>query len=572
MHTQTQSTSAPQFSPVITRLFQKRGMGPKEISEFLSWDLKNLPSLTDMIDMDKASERIIKAMDHNELIGIYGDYDVDGTTSCALFFRFFQMIGHKVELIQPSRFIEGYGIHPPSIDAAVEKGIKLLITVDCGITNNEAADHAKAMGLDLIITDHHKDARDQMPDAYAIVNPNRRDEPESSPLRPLAGVAVAFAVCMRVRELLMARGEKIESIYPLLQYVAIGTICDLATLTPANLKLVRHGLKQVPTTKYEGIKAFFTPDERKRGFVPSEKLSFNIGPLINSKGRLDHPEMALNLLINDDYHECVGFYNQLEICNKERKAIQNEVFLEAKEQVLDSIRDKEHRISIVYAPHFHEGVIGIVASKLVETFKVPAVVFSDSEHEGIIKASARSAGHLNMFALLNNLSHLFIKFGGHKAAAGLSMPKENLEEFISGMNAQLAEIPAIERTEQDYYDVDILPHEITPALLRELDNLEPFGMGNAKPIFKMKDFVLDSYDILKDVHVRWNFKSNDGKHRLKGISFNYIGKWGLQHPEDVFQAQRLGSQLTAYFTLGVNHFNGNQYIQLMVDKVSSEDF
>lgn len=572
MHTSTQTQSRPQFSPVIGRLFQKREMGPKEIQEFLSWDLKTLPDLTQMLDMDKTSERIIKALDNKELIGIYGDYDVDGTTSCALFYRFFKMIGTKVELIQPSRFIEGYGIHPPSIDSAIEKGIKLLITVDCGITNNEAADHALSRGLDLIITDHHKDAREEMPRAYAIVNPNRRDEPESSPLRPLAGVTVAFAVCVRVREMLLARGQNIPSIYPLLQYAAIGTICDLATLTPANLKIVRHGLKQIPATNFEGIKAFFTPDERKRGLIPSEKLSFSVGPLVNSKGRLDHPEMALNLLISDDYHESVEFYNQLEICNRERKAIQNEVFLEAKEQVIDSIKDDEHKISIVYAPHFHEGVIGIVASKLVETFKVPAVVFSDSEHEGIIKASARSAGHLNMFALLNNLSHLFIKFGGHKAAAGLSMPKENLEEFILGMNEQLATIPAIERTQQDYYDVEILPQEITPHLLRELDQLEPFGMGNPKPIFKMKNFVLESYDLLKDVHVRWNFKSNDSKIRLKGISFNYIGKWGLQNPEDVFQAQRLGTPLVAYFTLGVNHFNGNQYIQLMVEKVTSEDF
>lgn len=572
MSLETNTTTSQQFSPVIQRLFQKRSMGPKEIDEFLSWDLKALPNLTDMQDMEVTSKRIIEALDNNETIGIYGDYDVDGTTSCALFYHFFKMLGTECQLIQPSRFIEGYGIHPPSIDSAIEKGINLLITVDCGITNNEAADYAKEKGLDLIITDHHKDARDEMPKAYSVVNPNRRDEPKDSPLRALAGVTVAFAVCVKVREDLIKRGNKIPSLYPLLQFAAIGTICDLAKLNSANLKIVRHGLLQIKNTNYEGIKAFFTPEERKRPLVPSEKLSFNIGPLINSKGRLDHPEAALKLLISDNHKEAFELYNQLDICNRERKLIQNEVFQEAKDQVLDSMRDGEHLISIVYAPHFHEGVIGIVASKLVETFKVPAIVFSDSENEGIIKASARSAGDLNLFDCLNENSELFIKFGGHKAAAGLSMPKENLDTFKERMVALLRDIPAIERTQQDYYDVEIKPHEVTPQLIRELDKLEPFGMGNSKPIFKMKGFRLDTYDLLKDVHVRWNFQSLDKKMRLKGISFNYIGKWGLQTPEELFRLQEQGEELTVYFTLGFNYFNGNQYIQLMVDKVVAGDF
>ncbi len=562
------------FHPVIKRLFEKKGLDQDGISEFLSWNLKQLPDLTTLLDIDKASARIIKALDNNELIGIYGDYDVDGTTSCALFYHFFKMLGHKVETIQPSRFIEGYGIHPPSIDKAIEKGIKLLITVDCGITNNEAADHALEKGLDLIITDHHNDARDEMPKAFAIVNPSRRDEPKDSPLKPLAGVAVAFAVCVKVREDLIARGDKVESIYPLLQFAAIGTICDLAKLTPMNMKIVRHGLHQIPATQYYGVRAFFTPDERKRGFVPSEKLSFNIGPLINSKGRLDHPEKALQLLLAEDSSKAFEYYSHLDVCNKERKFIQAEVFSEAKEQVLRTIDGDSHYISIVYAPHWHEGVIGIVASKLVEEFKVPAIVFSDSESTGIIKASARSAGDLSIFDCLKANDELFIKFGGHKAAAGLSMDKDNLEEFRTRMNAILVDIPAIERTVQKSYDIEISAEDINPQLLKELEKLEPYGMGNEKPVFKMKGFKLDSYDLMKEIHVRWNISSIKNPNiRLKGISFNYVGKWGIPHPEELFSQQNMkGVDLTAYFTLGLNHFNGNQYIQLMVDKITAEDF
>lgn len=568
---QQKPQTGPKFHPVIQRIFDKREMGPKEISEFLSWDLKSMPSLTSMKDVDISSTRIIEAIKNDEKIAIYGDYDVDGTTSCALLYHFFKMLDVEVGLIQPSRFIEGYGIHPPSVDKAHEEGYKVMITVDCGITNNEAADRAKEVGIDLIITDHHKDAREVMPDAFAIINPNRRDEDSESELCALAGVTVGFALAVKIREDLMAEGRDIPSLYPLLQFAAIGTICDLAKLNPTNLKIVRHGLKQVPTTQYPGIRAFFTPEERQRGFVPSEKLSFGIGPLINSKGRLDHPEKALQLLTIEDDKKAFEYFSHLEICNNERKFIQAEVFNSAKEQVLKNLDGSEHTISIVYSPDWHEGVIGIVASKLVETFKVPAIVFTNAEEKGVIKASARSAGDLNLFDCLNDNADLFLKFGGHKAAAGLSMPVENLKAFKKNMIETVSKFPAIQRTVQSYYDIELKPEEINPRLLKELEMLEPFGMGNQKPIFKMTGFRLDSFDLLKDVHVRWNLSSiKDPSCKLKGISFNYVGKWGIPHPEDTYESQeRNNEELSAYFTLGVNHFRGNQYIQLMIDRIES---
>ncbi len=570
---QNSQSQKTQLHPVILRLFEKRNMSHEDIMEFLSWDLNALPDLTAMQGMDQAVERIISAMDNQEHIGIYGDYDVDGTTSCALFYHFFDMVGFRVSLIQPSRFIEGYGLHASSIDNAIADGINLLITVDCGITNNEAADYAKEKGLDLIITDHHKDARDEMPDAYAVVNPNRRDEPEESQLRPLAGVGVAFAVCWEVRKQLEAKGQQVPSLYPLLQFVAIGTICDLAKLTPMNLKLVRHGLKQIPQTSYAGIRAFFSPEERKQKMVPSEKLSFNIGPLINSKGRLDHPEKALNLLISNDSTEAFENYSHLEVSNKERKFIQAEVFASAKEQFLKTFDGADPLIAIVYQEDWHEGVIGIVASKLVESFKVPAIVFTNAEQEGIIKASARSAGDLNIFNLLQDCSDLFTKFGGHKAAAGLSMPQENLGAFKEKMEGLLRDIPLIERIQQDHYDLDISPEEINPKLVKELDLLEPFGMGNEKPIFRMKGVKLTNYDLLKDVHVRWTFAPKDPAVKIppiKGISFNYVGSFNKPHPQQVFTRQNQ-EELTIFFTLGINRFNGNEYIQLMVNRVSFDE-
>jgi single-stranded-DNA-specific exonuclease len=344
----------------------------------------------------------------------------------------------------------------------------------------------------------------------------------------------------------------------------------LAHLSPVNLKLVRHGLRLLKNTEYPGLRAFFTAEELAAKTIPSEKLAFHIGPLINSKGRLEHPEASLKLLTCDSNELAREYYELLVNCNQERKFIQNEVFAEARDQVLNELRhqnlNSEHLITIVYQPHWHEGVIGIVASKLVETFKVPAIVFTDSEHPGIIKASCRSAGSLDIFNLLKKAEDLFIKFGGHRAAAGLSMPKENLRAFIDHMNLHLRSVPAIERTKMDFYDLDIDAGEINPKLMRDLDLLEPFGMGNEKPKFRIKNVKLESFDLMKDVHVRWNLKQD--KTKLKGISFNYVGKFEAMMPNEIYSTQNLKNEsLSVYFTLGLNRFNGNESIQLMVDKL-----
>jgi single-stranded-DNA-specific exonuclease len=213
-------------------------------------------------------------------------------------------------------------------------------------------------------------------------------------------------------------------------------------------------------------------------------------------------------------------------------------------------------------------VIGIVASKLVETFLIPAIVFTRSE-EGKIKASARTAGELNLFDALNECSEFFLKFGGHKAAAGLTMLEENLGAFTEKIKLVVKRKPEILRTKSISYDIELRPQDITPSLVRSLDLLEPFGPGNERPIFCLRDLKVASVDYLKEVHVRWNFESaTNPKFKFKGISFNYLGKWGRIHPNDFLRPGKMAQQTaTAYFTLGINRFNGNEFIQLMVDKV-----
>ena len=550
--------------PALQRLLEKRGLTGDKAQEYLSWNLKDIPDITQMHDMQKAAERIVEAITKNEKIGIYGDYDVDGATSCALLYHFFQMLGVHVETFQPSRFVEGYGIHPVSIDNALEKNVRVLISVDCGISNIETAEYALQKKIDLIITDHHKDAAAHIPRAYAVVNPNRRDEPPSE-LGSLAGVGVAFALAVKVRELLLAAGQKVESIYCLLPFVAIGTICDLAVLTPLNLKLSRHGLKQIPTCKYPGLLAFFNPEELKAE-VTSEKIAFNIGPMINSKGRLDHPERSLLLLIASSAAEAREHYQHLEISNRDRRIIQAEVVDSAKEVVKTSMTGHT-AINIVYAPDWHEGVVGIVASKLVELYGLPAIVLTNAEEKGIIKGSARTAGELNIFECLESCRDLFLKFGGHKAAAGMSFKAENLPLIRERLQAVVAKVPEILRVKQERWDIELSPEEISPQLVRDLIHLEPFGNGNERPVFRMKGVKLASFRILKDAHVKWTFSPLKAPQtHFSGISFNYLGKWNEPSPDDVYQNQEK-TPFTLQFGLGINRFNGNETIQLQVEKI-----
>ncbi|MCB9095898.1 MAG: single-stranded-DNA-specific exonuclease RecJ [Halobacteriovoraceae bacterium] len=564
----------PGLHPLIQSLLKKRGLDTKEaIEEFFSWDLKTLPSLTQLKGLKKATERIVQAIENGEQIGVYGDYDVDGTTSCALLYYFFKMLDTQVVLFQPSRFDEGYGVHPSSIDNAIAAGVKVLITVDCGISNLETAEYALDKDIDLIITDHHKDAKAYMPKAYAVVNPNRRDEETSDDLKSLAGVGVAFSLCLSLKFALEEKGIEIPSLYSLLQFVAIGSICDLANMGPTNLKLTRHGLKQIPKTEIPGLKLFLKEEDFSKNMIESEKCSFFIGPCINSKGRLDHPEFALNLLTTQNPDEAKDYFRVILDTNEERKRIQKQVYEEAFQDVVSSLDFSEPLINVVYRPHWHEGVIGIVASKLVETFNVPAIVFTDSEEPGVIKASARTAGELNIFDCLDQCKDLFLKFGGHKAAAGLSMKSQNLQALREKLNSLLKNIPEIIRVKQDYFDLEVSIFDLDMQLAQSLQLMEPFGNGNSYPIFRIRDAYLSHYTILKDAHVKWVLTSKKKQQNLQknihGISFNYIGKWNAQDPDDLFQNQDQQG-LTVDGKLSINHFNGRKYLQMMVDKITTQ--
>ncbi|MBF0315949.1 MAG: single-stranded-DNA-specific exonuclease RecJ [Oligoflexia bacterium] len=574
------------WHPVLLRLFDKRFKSKEELEQFLSWNLSDLPKLDNLKDLEKASRRVIQAMEQGERIGIYGDYDVDGTTACALLYHFFtsKEIGLVCELFQPDRFGEGYGLHCSSIDKAIDKGVHLLITVDCGITNHDAAKYALTRGLDLIITDHHTDAEEAkgsvgaLPAAIAVVNPCRRDEDGNSPLRVLAGVGVAFVLCLRIKkDLEELYGKKLPSIYPLLPWVAIGQLCDLVRLTPLNLRLIRHGLKQLKDgSVFVGLRPFFSDSEEFAcgPLVSGDKIVFDVGPLLNSPGRLSHASEALKMLVTQSDAEAMYCYQHLLASNKKRKDLQQQVFEEARKQALNDLeREKKLGIHVVYAPHWHQGVLGIVANKLVETFAIPAIVLTNSEESGVIKGSVRSAGGLNIYSILKSISHHFTKFGGHPAAAGLSMPKANFQKFYADLKDIFSKIPPEEFTNTlDYYDVDVDFNEINLALLTQMQYLGPWGIGNERPIFKMASVKLQHFSHLRGGHVRWEFtrlgeKRSPYTNKLQGISFSYLGKWNTTSPEELLAKQNDDHGVIVYFTLKKNTWNRQEFVQLLVDRI-----
>jgi single-stranded-DNA-specific exonuclease len=559
------------LNPYILQWLEKLGLSTLDYSQITSWDLKLLPPFHQLKDIKKAADRIIDAIRSGEKIGIFGDYDVDGTTSCALLYRFFQKLNYDVKLYQPSRFIEGYGLHPSSIEQAHQDKVTLLITVDCGTSSYAAADRAKELNLDLIVTDHHKDAAPEPLECFALVNPNRRDE-SSGPMQALAGVGVAFALCICIREKLILENQSVDSLYDLLPYVVVGTISDLAPLNSMNLILCRHGLKAMLQTTDLGLKRFMEKKEINLEYPDCEFISFFIGPMINSKGRLDHPEVALKLLTANQPEEINKNFEILNQTNLQRKKIQQEVFEQAKADVLQELTSNQNLPAIViYRSNWHEGVIGIVASKLVEEFKRPAIVFTNSDKKGFIKASARTALGIDLFSSLKTHERFFVKFGGHKAAAGLTLEIDQLANFKSSFLAYIQKsLMLINEDEHLEQFIPIDFQDIDGNLLKDIYKLAPFGQGHPMPKWRISGCQMSRYEILKELHIKWlitssnkNISSNFKK-SLTGISFNFFNKNSYDFLNQISNA---GQDLTLDAWIKVNQFRGTSQLQLHVDRV-----
>ena len=552
--------------PLIERLLSVRGISKQDSNEFLNpLDIK-LIHPNAFCDMQKSVDRIEKAIKENEKILVYGDFDADGITSTSLLVRLFRHLGADIDYYIPSRELDGHGLNSKTlVKLMVSVKPKLIITVDCGISNIDEVKFINSFKKDVIITDHHESGN-ELPDAYAILNPkapNALDEKltakEINYLSCLAGVGVAFKLAQGILE----RFKKLEFLSSLLPYVTVGTIADVVPLIGENRYYVQRGLQLISQGKHYGLKrllesaGYNNVDEN----LTADKIAFGVAPRINACGRLDSVKDAVNLLLSDNPKEIEVSMMALNNYNKIRQELESKIFAEA-----DSMASKsKDNILVLYKKDWHIGVIGIAASGLVEKYGKPTFLMTYSEDTNQIRCSARGIegySNLNLHDIISTISDKLDGFGGHALAAGLyfSPDKHSFEEIKEGLikayNEQMQgekPIPVIN------IDAEIEPENVTEDLINDISRLEPYGASNPAPLFVINDFKLVAKKLMGSTgnHLRLTVNKN-------GLEFNAI--WWSHGDIEL----KKDDVLDIAFSPQINVFNGNTSIQLIIKDVHSD--
>lgn len=533
------------LSPVLKRLLVQRGITEEEqMKEFLSPQIKRLHDPGNFSTIQKAKKRIDEAIQANEKILVFGDYDADGVSSTALLISALQELGANCDYYIPNRFTEGYGPNETAFRKAKDNGVRVIITVDNGVAALHEAKVAKELGIDLIITDHHE-AQGELPDAYALIHPKCSPD---YPFDELAGVGVAFKLA-----------QYLLGYFPehLLDFVAIGTIADLVPLVDENRILAFYGLKQLSTTTKKGLVAL-----KKQchidGEVTEEDVGFRIGPRINAVGRLQNATMAVRLLLSKNVEEAEQLATTIQEINERRQQIVSDIVEEA-EQLVDP--NDTHSAIVVAKQGWNEGVLGIVASRLVKTYDRPAIVLSINEDKTIAKGSARSIPTFDLFQQCMKLKHLFTNFGGHSQAAGMTLPIENVDVFRSELNQLIQS----ELTEADFKQIiqvngTLEITEIDEVLITEINKMAPFGMGNPKPIFRIHAIPDNARQIghLKN-HLKLAF--NEENASVEAIGFQMGNLYPYVTPN---------TAVSIVGELGINEWNGFKKPQMVMQDMQIE--
>lgn len=539
------------ISPITAQILINRGIeNETEANLFLNCTLFDLPSPYLMKGMDIAIERIKKGLSENERIAIYGDYDVDGVTSTALLYNFLKDINADVTYYNPDRIKEGYGINFEAVKKLSEDGVGLIISGDCGITAVKEVEQAKELGVDFIVTDHHKPPQ-ELPQAVSVLNPKLKDC--KYPAKEIVGVGVIFNLVIALRRALRDEGffENGEpNLGDYLDLVALGTVADCAPLLDVNRILVKEGIKRMQTPKRLGLKALKEASSIK-GEVTSYDLGFKFGPRINASGRMSTADNAVKLFISDNLEDAREIAKGLNKQNTNRQGTEAGIIKEALSQ-LESNPDIIGLNSIVLASrNWHPGIIGIVASRIVERYEKPTMLIAISE-DGVGKGSGRSVDGVNIYAALLECSDLFLQFGGHEQAAGLSIREENVDKFRTMFDK------ALESNKEPYekklkIDCIVELESITESVISELDLLAPYGIGNPEPILLSKEVDVISQRIFKDKHL--GFKVKEGGKFYDAIWFN------MKEP------CKLPEKIDMVYTPEFNSWNGRKDIRLRVRDV-----
>ncbi len=540
------------ISPILSQLLVQRGISTyDEARSFFRPDLNDLHDPFLMKDMDRAVDRLTMAMQQNEKILVYGDYDVDGTTSVSLVYRFLIKFYSNLDFYIPDRYIEGYGISKKGIDYAHENNFKLIIALDCGIKAVEKVKYAKSLGIDFIICDHHN-PDDELPPAVAVLDP-KRDDCEY-PYKHLSGCGVGFKL---MQAFSIVNGISFEQLTSLLDLVALSIASDIVPITGENRILTFYGLKQINSNPSTGVKAIIEVSGLKDKEINISDIVFKIGPRINASGRMKLASEAVELLVARDYSFAFERSSTINIYNNDRKDLDKNITDEALSLIQSDEIYSQRKSIVVYKPDWHKGVIGIVASRLSEEHYKPTIVLTESN--GFASGSARSVSGFDLYKAVESCKDLLENFGGHMYAAGLTMKTDNVEEFTRRFEEYVAENIQEDQTyPQIEIDATLEFKDITPKFFRVLKQFGPFGPGNMKPIFESKnvyDYGSSRLVGKEQEHLKLELIDNSSENVMNGIAFR------MYEFNDHLKAL---NPLDICYTLEENNFNGNVTIQLMI--------
>lgn len=498
---------------------------PEQVDLFLNPRLETLTHPFRIQNLEKAASRILESQagPSPSKMRVFTDYDVDGTTGAALLTWFFRDLGFDFDVVQPDRFRDGYGLNVGAVEKAKEDGVGILITVDCGVTNFAAANRARDLGIELIIVDHHQiDPIHGVPDAFAVIDPQQESDP--SGLKQLCGCALGFYLCMGIRikaresGFFQSRGINEPRMRDLLDLVVIATAADMVPLVGDNRTLVRHGLQVLRDTNKPGLRELMRVAGIEVKSVSASNLGFGLGPRINASGRMGSAETAYRVLTTKDPDEGRVLAEQLEAMNQERAETQNQIWDQVREQVSAGLEKGQHPFGVVVASSdWHEGVVGIVASRVTEYFKKPAVILAIRE-DGVAKGSVRSYGGYNVLEALHLSSARLIGYGGHKFAAGLSLKDADVEEFSKKFNESLSTLTPKESDDRLKLECRVKLSDLDLKGLGELESLAPFGPGNPEPLIGVEARIEEQM-VLKGRHLKLKLQAEAVK-RFEGIWFN----------------------------------------------------
>ena len=561
--------------PVIVRLMVNRGLLTyEEMEEYLHPNLDNFPDPHLFADMDEACGLLMDAIDEGVKIRVVGDYDVDGIMSTYILTSAIKEVGGDVDYAVPHRMVDGYGINPEMVQAAFDDGVRFIITCDNGIAAAPAVDLAKELGMTFVVTDHHEvpfeTAEDgsvvqKLPDADAVVDPKRNDC--GYPFKGICGAQVAWKLVDVLFEFVGLDKEMADKY---LQFASIATVCDVMELKGENRATVYHGLKAIENTDNVGLNALLARNELKGKPLSCYHLGFIIGPCLNASGRLDTASKAIELLFEEDSAKALASANELVELNSQRKNM-TQIGIDKARDIIENSDINNQKVLVVYIPELHESLAGIVAGRIRETYNKPVLVITDAEDGA--KGSGRSIPAYNMFEELTAVKDVFTKFGGHPMAAGVSLPTDKIDELRDRLNSN-CKLTEDDMQEIIKIDCDMPLSYMTESLVDSIDMLAPFGTGNTKPLFALKNVEIKGASFMgkEGQFLRLNVGTENGGNMTALMFRNVLefqqavsDKYGDDTLQRLFSGNTNDVKMDIIYEPSINEYRGSRSIQIMVE-------